>query len=759
MTTADSKIPSRTAQRLVVEYKKGVGNPPRYGAWQPLWDAKIDRIEINHGARPSNASIWFPTMGWDESPPVGWGDMVMIRTDEQSAGSRSVLFVGFAVNRICEFSGGSERPGAGFERNAVICIDHRWVLSMGQIHFGQYARGPDDYYPAEEVSEGVVEAKWDSDIKLTAQRFIFNPDGKPNKDPIDEESDSWPKFPLFCNPGGSNAVHWTARDMIRYLLHSSWVVIDDYLPITDPADLVGLEIITDDKDNWGKVLNHIVIEGLNVIEAVELVCKHIGWSFRLDYDSYGRSYFVFYKVGIRDKFYREESPVITHYLHAPKKDEVISDAVSEGRKMLWSMSLASDITPVVNKPIALGAPHRFEVTVPLVPAWFDDEFIPAINQLPTNPVTYDTSMLYFTDTELQGYDDPDSIPYFKYFHSRGSERKIIGRKWSLNESGFYKDPVPDPPGEEAHYDRGEAFDWKTVIPPEYIIETDKDAGTTKRLFAHYNRRLLPCLTKLDDVDSSVGYKLEFSFDGGVIWQVIPCSVRLLDNECGIFLEESNLAEIVDKNEGQIEFGPLAGLPLNLYTSLADDKYSTKKFDKDEELGHNRSFKDGEWRTRVRVTASVQMDRRIIAYSKLSPSSGSPFNQNQLYDWSDKYGLSKRTASSVYAAGSSSANEVDNQSEAEAHIDSLRKNNEDMSISGRFTLDRLWLGDGSGQPNFMVGDSIGYITGREVNLELLTFEGGKVSPEIIQIIYLPETQKQVLITRDLRFAEFKVDLKN
>ena len=79
----------------------------------------------------------------------------------------------------------------------------------------------------------------------------------------------------------------------------------------------------------------------------------------------------------------------------------------------------------------------------------------------------------------------------------------------------------------------------------------------------------------------------------------------------------------------------------------------------------------------------------------------------------------------------------------------------MTISGRFTLDRLWLGDGEGIPAFMIGDSISSISGRDYPLELATFGGGKVSPEVIQIIYLPESQKQVLITRDLRYAEVRV----
>jgi hypothetical protein len=141
----------------------------------------------------------------------------------------------------------------------------------------------------------------------------------------------------------------------------------------------------------------------------------------------------------------------------------------------------------------------------------------------------------------------------------------------------------------------------------------------------------------------------------------------------------------------------------------------------------------------------------------SPSSGSPFDQSQIYDWSDKYGLSKRADSSTYKSSFLNAREVDSRDEATAHVDAIRRNNEDMSISGRFTLDRLWLGDGQGVPAFMVGDAVSGITGREYMLDNLTFEGGKTSPEIIQIIYLPEMQKQVLITRDLRYAANKVDV--
>jgi len=71
---------------------------------------------------------------------------------------------------------------------------------------------------------------------------------------------------------------------------------------------------------------------------------------------------------------------------------------------------------------------------------------------------------------------------------------------------------------------------------------------------------------------------------------------------------------------------------------------------------------------------------------------------------------------------------------------------------------MWLGSKSSpQPEFAVGDCIEKITGREYDLSSVIAGEGKsedvkVYPEIIQIIYLPDQQKEKLITRDLRFAE-------
>ena len=91
---------------------------------------------------------------------------------------------------------------------------------------------------------------------------------------------------------------------------------------------------------------------------------------------------------------------------------------------------------------------------------------------------------------------------------------------------------------------------------------------------------------------------------------------------------------------------------------------------------------------------------------------------------------------------------------DAHLDAIRDANQDMSISGRFTLDRLWLGDDSGVPTFALGDGIERITGRQYDLTIDS-GGRKSCPEIVRIVYLPQNQKMTLYTRDLRYAEVLV----
>ena len=733
----DAKSISRNAQRLIVEARRGCGSPPQYGAWRPIWGAKVDRVEINRDSTPSVATIWFPELRWHETFDLLWGDMVRIRTEDASP---TIIFVGFVVSYLSDFSGGTDRSKS-FERNAVVCKDHRWLLSQTSPIIGQVARGPDDYTDYGTDQQTPIA---DSYTRLSGQRTIFNPNGWPNKDPTPLTisgiyGGAMAQIPIFINPG--DGVFWTAKDMLCHVLSRFFNRIYELLPIFDPSKIAGL-----DHEDWDKVLNHIVIDGLNVVEAIQVITKHLGWGFRENYTSGGYVGFRFYKIAAASGYSRDSQNVtILHRLHAPSVGENIKVAVAAGKKLLWSMSLAEDIADVVNKPWGLGAPHRFEITAELVPAWLDEDLEPDTSGNNAN--------LFFTEAELQDITEPDLYSYYNHYHPRGSGfRRNVGRKWALNETGKYSKTYT--------YDRGMPFDFsaESVGIPRDFIYNDKN----KRMFAPFNRRLLPCLTLDKDGLNSIGILIEISFDGGESWQVIPASISSLENECGIYINEANLAELVDQAEGKIEGEEIVkdeegndvdlnNVQLNYWTSLCNDKIHERIFkDKDEE--EEEEEKPNPWKTRVRATASIQLDRRLLNLTPSMGASGSPFRHSQVYDFSEKYGLLKRADSSRFKDTELPVHEIDSSEWFDKHLDAVRQANEDMSISGQFTLERLWLGDGYGSPNFAIGDCIEKITGREYDLSTKTSGGGTVYPEIIQIIYLPDKQKMKLITRDLRFAE-------
>ncbi len=714
--TEDAKKLVRDAQPLIVEIRRGSGSPPNFGGWELLWGAKVERIEINAAGTPSIATVWFPERRWHEQPYYNLGDSVRIKTDVDV-----IVFDGFITSLLPSFTGGRVSPSIAFERNAFAASSYRWLYASTSPVYGRLARGLDDYEDGEPVAGSV--------IFLSGQRTIFNEDGRPNCDPVLYEGGTC-DTPVFAD--SDRAVYWTAKDMLRYILSPSYNRIYQYWPIENPNELSGL-----DHKDWQKVLTHIAVEGLSVIAAVELICRHIGWSFREDYSGDSPE-LVFYKPGAASGYTRSDSnPTILHQLYAPDVGNTIDAAVSRGEKLLYAMELAKDITSVINNPWGLGAPHRFEFTAELVPAWLDERLEPDTSDGNIN--------LFITESDLQALTDKNEKSFYKHYHSRGSEfRRNVGRKWVLNESGRYSNPDT--------YNRGHVFDFAEIVPEEYIIDTDSG----KRLFAPLRRQLLLCLTLDKDSLNSVGIKVEFCFNGDEenpedrIWQVIPAAISSLKDEYGIYIDEANLSELVDEAEGTITEGVLADIQLNYWTSLCDDILNERPFFDEEG--------QCQWRTRCRVTASVQLDQRLWLQVAPSPASGSPFLHTQLYDFSEKYGLLKRTAASRFTSADPpmSAYELDSTDYFGRHLEAIRRANEDRSISGQFTLDRLWLGSAcSPQPDFAIGDCIKEIKGREYDLSAnLGGEGSetKVYPEIIQIIHSCEHQKTKIITRDLRFAE-------
>jgi len=710
---ADENQIQRVAQFLIVEVNPYSGSPPAYeSGWHIVWAAKVDRIEINNGPKPSTAVVSFPDLRWSADHRLRFGDRIRITTAEAKEEDRTCVFSGFIVNMALSFAGGSQKS-KGHERNAVICADHRWLLRTTTVAYGQYVRGPDDYdnYGADDEApkNGVC-------TLMTGRRLIFNADGKADKDRVVAAFEVGGEVsydtPIFAARKWQ-AEPWTVKDMLAYIINVHNTA-NDYFAISNPMTNPAL-VAEEDMD---RVLTHVVCDGLDILTAIDQIVRQVGWSFREDYTSGGTALFQFYKINSAAGSERDEyiHPTIRHELHAPAPDEQIDQAVAEGRKMLTSVQIAEDIGSVINSIRGLGAPDKFEFTAELVPAWKDADLVP--------DTSGSNGDVYKTESELQSSANPNDYSVYENYHAKGNSflyYRNVGRKWALNEGGDYSAGI---------YDRGMPFDFTTVIDAEYLLD---DAG--KRIYAPFNRQLLPCLTQ-DEMAldlGSVGIKVEFSLDGGSTWQVMSGAISSVSGEAGIYIDEPNLGEMLDEGDNTIAAGTLEDVELNYWTSLCDDKLE------------GRSFKDGQWKTQVRVTASIQMDQRLVKFSGPSSAGGSPFEHKAAYDLHDSHGIAKRMSASIFDTEGLPADEMDTSAWLTASLDRIREANEDMSISGQYLLDRMWLA------TFACGDAIEKITGRDYDLSM-DYGTRIIYPELIQIVHLPQQQKTKLITRDLRFAE-------
>ncbi|HOT73762.1 MAG TPA: hypothetical protein PLX18_11475 [Anaerohalosphaeraceae bacterium] len=705
---------SRNANRVLVQFANVVSGQIRSG-WVTLPDGRPEKITLNHGNRPNEAVIRFAALRWDQSyENLSAGDLIRLITDD-GLGEESVLFEGVFVSRVNGFTGGTERESAA-EHNVIVCRDYRWLYNTCNPIYGVWARGPDCYDNWGQPNQQAIayRAQW-----FSGRACIFNEDGRPNRDPdgfLIQNDQRWPgaacTIPIFG--GGPNAEWWTVRQMIVYLLAPMHNRIWTICPIVNPAALPGLE-----HADFDLVINSVDADRKRPIDAVAQICGRIGWTLREEYTAAGPQW-VFYKPGYAAGSERTaQNRTILHTLYAPVPGESIAAAAARGEKMLWAAEFDESLDATINTPIGLGAPKVYEITVPLVPGWKDSRLEPDTSNEMKN--------LYLTESQLQREPNPDQYSFFSYYHPLGSSfRPEVGRKWVLNETGAYAG---------SGYNRGAPFDWASVLPAEEI--TDPQTGW--RMYGPFARRLLPCLTHQDGTLETVGVVVELSLDGGQSWQRFDGPVRLMRTECGIAIEQPNLSEILDKQQRKISGGPLDNLELNYWTSLCDDILQQRAWP--------------QWRTRVRITASVQMDERLLYAGQPGAASASPYPQAAAV-LLDEYTYSLRTDSSIFAESGLAAWNTDEGVKLAQQIDKLRAANEDMAISGRFTLARMWCGDGAGVPTFQPGDGLEKLSGREYDLFASWTEGAGVYPEIVQIIYDIQNQKEHLITRNLRFAEIR-----
>lgn len=673
---------------LFLQYSKASGSPPKFGDFEIVYGAKIETITENVNSQPSELAFWFPASRWNDDVGILKGDKIQAVTEADV-----VIFEGFITKVKREFSGGNEQGGK-YERLVYYALDYRWLLGVIERCYGQFSRSRDCFADNDDTLSTPLPGCL---AFFDGRRCIFNFEGNPNKSPDDYEADDGKKYPIFGFDVNKDE-YWLAADMIKFILSPHNTGVADYMEI-DIDNITGLDHV-----DWQQYLGAVSIEGLSIPDALQTICKHIGWAYRCHINSDGKPELVFFKPGSGTQ----------HNLFAPApaaSREVVGtsqlrQAVADNKKVITTGQFDEDITRTVNWLLNLGAKQRVEFTAELVPGWLDADLQP------------DVGNLFFTEADLAEEDTPNDYTFYKYYHSSGSQFKgDVGRIWVLNETGIYTDPDT--------YDRGPLFEWGTVIPPE--MGFDKSGN---RRYGMFPRRLLPCLTANKFTQDSVGIKVEFSFDGGATWYVLPAAINALDDQCGIIITEPNLAEIKPKGDLELVSTELDGEELNYWTSLCADKLD------------GNVWKDDEWNTRIRITASVQLDQRLSAI--IEPlNSGSPFSQADVLDFSDAFFRNARDTSSVFSNSSLYAYERDDSGLFRAYLENLRNSMQDSSISGRFVFPKLWF-------DFKIGDSIAKIDGR--NFPLRTRVGSdENAPEIVQIIHYIQKQQTHIITRDLRYS--------
>ena len=728
----------RTARRLIVQGHTGE-------AWLTLTTGKVLEIACAVGREPSTVSFTFDDQRWSVTAPYSLtrGSRVRIVTDDTLGGGevQTIVFVGFVTTIHRAFSGGDDKGGA-FERLVLHAADHRWLMARTSILRGIFVRSVDDYTGGDLAASPIA----NSATYLAARPLVFNADGRPDKDPVDLVLNNHPQaagfvgaVPIHCPPSTSGAEYWTLRDMLRAVLNPLFNKSRTYTAFLDPAASIatGLKLHSLDPAQCADldtVLHAVSLPaGIDVPTAVEKLLAQVGLVYREDpyYDD-GITWSI-YRPGAASATTRDRTtaPIILHTLYVPAPGEDITAAVAAGSKMVTAGIIEEDITPTISRPLVVGAADVFETTFELVPAWEDDDLVPDLSG--------GVGTLFVNEADLQQHASPDGLTFFNKYHASGAAFKTdVGRKWALNESGRYT-PVA--------FDRGPIFDFTSVCDADTVSETV--GGVTRRTYGPFDRAFLPSLTLEEAGLNSIGVKTEFSFDGGESWQTLSATITVSRDECAIHIEDANLSEILPAAAAMIydelAFG-LADVEQNYWTSLCRDKLRNFIFSLDPEAVDT-------WRTRVRVTAAVRMDQSIASRPEQTADAGTPFEQTRLFDLSDRVGLMQRMTDSVLTG---SAWETTGHAAAlAAQAAFLQGGNQDAAVAGRLTLDRLWLGDGTGVPTFCCGDGVAELDGRNLSLKSGSAESD-VYPEIVKVVYLVQQQKTDIVLRDTKMARVQFD---
>lgn len=728
------------ATRYIVETKNAADE------WVEILAASCPQVVINAGARPSTARIHLADRRWHDRGGLNEGDMVRVISAGAGIYEPTLLFVGTLTARRPNW-----QPAA--ESSIWIAQCPKYAMSRRHVIYGQYAfqmaaytgatwsTGPPA--PAADVGGGV--AGNTLTFLASGRRCIFNERDSQNvasrQNMENTEADTSAGTLATATPvfGYLDGRLWTIRDMIRYVLaFYSDTTATDHFPQDDPADDPALA-----HANFDKSPRHFVAEKKNLPQLLEELALLAGHQYRLDW--YLSDY---HTVELQHVFYplatttqdrrRRDNLTRSHRLHSPLPGDDLSSWLDADYNVVTAGELVEDSGPVVNYSVAMGERYVDEIGAGLVPAWKDSQMGWTVSA---------SQKIFYTHAEIKEIrtdgDDPNDKTFFSRHHPAGSSfntYKDVGRKWALNETGRYN-----------HSD----YDRDSSDPGVYLLGLlgllDEPATITLAEAGYFPRQISECLTCIDaDKRKHINYHLQFSLDAGTTWHNLhDFNVELLDNEWGIWIAEPNLADIDLDRKGGVGQGTsdifsgsdpntTDGLAMNFWTSLYRDKEN------------DRSYKAGEWKTLVKLTASVQLDDRVVLAQSLS-GSGTSLTQVGLYDRSLEYRIRTQRDNSAFSGVSGyTVDSFDESSQLASHQAVVDAANRRRSYSGTFTLPRIFGAQGSEalrRPRFLPGDTITRIEGRGLDLAI----GNGEYPWIQQITYNLEQQQTSLVTCDLRMS--------
>jgi len=702
-----------TALEFIIErYDEGASE------WQFVPNAVCEQSVINAGAKPSTARIKLVGNEWQDSGEMKVGDQILVRTAEDQRELSTIIFYGTITAITPSFSSDTGSGGSD-ECSRIYCQCPKYSLSnagnldgtAGPI-YGQWGYAKSAYSSSEGDWAGGPPQPTDTSkiFHATGRRCVFNADGQPdrgqNKHTKSGTDTLWESY-LFDK---LDPEYWTIKDIVEYIIVWGTDYSSDLAPQHRPEYSPGIGFPP--HEDFFATPNNVVVETLSPVEALEYVANLIGWKYRLDWCwsiNLGKVllYHVFYRPGEAVEYTRNnDHPAVIHSLYSPSLDDSLSGLVSDDNiNLVAAGNLILDSGNVVNKSISLGENTVYEATFELVPAWGDADFVSWIFD-GDDKLFYDNSEI--ADL-LKGDSDPDDKTYYTSYHVLGSDfnsMRNVGRKWALNEKGDYT---------SSDYDRGMPFDFATVLTGQ---------GLSNDSIGYWPRLMSECLAT-DAQGNPIKYAAEFSVDGGESWHALDCRIEILTNEFGIYISEPNLCEIkiesdTDEGAGLVfgeDGGDTDGQEINYFTSLYRD------------LELERSFKDGEWHTLIRVTASLQLDERLISTRDIS-GSGTSMAQVALYDMTERFLSRKQTSSSkFYGSAYYNVDDRYDLSQMEMQQVIVDETNKMPLYSGSFILEKIAAGDGDIEgdwfrPRFMVGDCITEIEGRGLSLKLST----RTSPE-------------------------------